>query len=211
MSEQLAATGIGTYLNDLAGDQPAPGGGSAAAICGALAAALISMVCRLTLKDTAYIAAHGEVGNLLARSEALRPRLLALAADDARVAGGMVRLVHALAAAANDDRDDLAAQVQDALKAAAGTSHAILDACAAAVEMSEVAVRLGSKAALSDVGAAAAAAAAGAEGAALTVAINLAVIEDADFVRRMRCTTGALAAEAEGRHAQIVAEVRRQL
>lgn len=211
MSEQLAATGIGTYLNELASDQPAPGGGSAAAMCGALATALISMVCRLTLKDTEHIAVHGELGNLLARSEALRTRCLELAADDGRVAGGMVELVHALAAAAIDDRDDLAAQVQDALKAAAGTSHAILHACATALEMSEAAARLGSKVALSDVGAAAAAAAAGAEGAALTVTINLAVIEDVDFVRQMRGTADALAAGAEFRRAQVVAEVRRAI
>ena len=211
MSEQLAATGIGAYLTDLASDQPAPGGGSAAAMCGALAASLISMVCRLTLKDKAYTGVHGEVSGLLARSEVLRERFLALAADDARVAGGMVKLVHALADAVIDDRDDLAAQVQDALKAAAGTSHAILDACASALEMSEAAARLGSKVALSDVGAAAAAAAAGAEGATLTVVINLAVIEDVDFVRRMRGTADALAAGAEVRHAQVVAVVRRQL
>ena len=210
MLDQLSATRIGAYLDDLASDRPAPGGGSAAAMCGALAAALVSMVCRLTLKDTAYTAVHGEMGSLLARSEALRTRFLALAADDARVAGGMVELVHALAAAAVDDRDDLTAQVQVALSAAAGTSLAILDACAAAVEISEVAPRLGNKVALSDAGAAAAAAAAGAEGAALTVAINLAVIKDADFVRRTRDTADALAAGVKRRHSQVVAEVSRQ-
>ncbi len=210
MSDQLSVTSIGAYLDDLASDRPAPGGGSAAAMCGALAAALVSMVCRLTLKDTAYAAVHGEMGSLLAHSEALRTRFLALAADDARVAGGMVELVHALAAATIDDRDDLAAQVQVALRAAAGTSLAILHACAAALEMSEVAARLGTKVALSDVGAAATTAAAGAEGAALTVAINLAVIEDADFVRRTRGTADALATGVERKHSQIVAEVRRQ-
>lgn len=211
MSDQLSVTGIGAYLDDLASDRPAPGGGSAAAMCGALAAALVSMVCRLTLKDAAYTAVHGEMGSLLARSEALRTRFLVLAADDARVASGMVELVHALAAAAIDDRDGLAAQVQVALGAAAGTSLAILDACAAALELSEAAVRLGSKVALSDVGAAAAAAAAGAEGAALTVAINLAVIEDADFVRRTRGAADTLTAEVKRRHSQVIAEVRRQL
>lgn len=211
MSDLLSATSIGAYLDDLASDRPAPGGGSAAAMCGALAAALVSMVCRLTLKDTAYIAVHAEMGRLLARSEALRTRFLALAADDARVAGGMVELVHALAAAAIDDRDELAAQVQVALRAASGTSLAILDACAAALEMSEVAARLGSKVALSDAGAAAAAAAAGAEGAALTVAINLAVIKDADFVRRTRDTAHDLTVAVKRRHAQVVTEVRGQL
>ncbi|MCX6033117.1 MAG: cyclodeaminase/cyclohydrolase family protein [Chloroflexi bacterium] len=208
MSDDLAGTSVGVYLDDLASDRPAPGGGSAAAVCGALGAALVSMVCRLTLNDTGYAAVHGELRSLLAQSETLRARFLTLAADDARVAGGMVVLVHALRSAPADAAGPLRAKLQIALQAAAGASLAILQACAAALDMSETAVRLGAAVALSDVGTAAAVAAAGAEGAALTVAINLALIADQDFVRQTRASVDALNVEVARRHTQIIAEVK---
>ena len=40
---------IGTFLDDLASERPTPGGGGAAAVCGAIGAALVSMVANLTI------------------------------------------------------------------------------------------------------------------------------------------------------------------
>ena len=211
MSEGLGGTAIGDYLADLASDAPAPGGGGAAALCGAVGAALVCMVCRLTLKDGANGVAQKELTAMLDRAEALRARLLELGAEDARVAGGMVALVHALRDAPDAHAGPLRARVQVALQAAAGTALAILEACASVVDESAGAVRLGTPVALSDAGVAAAAAGAGADGAAMTVCANLGLIEDPLFVERTRATLDRLNTGVASQRANILAEVNSRL
>src|SRR3989338_11147741 len=76
---------IGRYLDDLAGREPVPGGGSAAALSAALGAALISMVTRYSIgrKGNTKILDR-QMTKVLAQSEALRRRLLVLASEDAK-------------------------------------------------------------------------------------------------------------------------------
>ena len=62
------------YLDDLASALPAPGGGSTAALSGAMGAALASMVCRITLGKDAYADVHQEIEELLQKTESLRDR-----------------------------------------------------------------------------------------------------------------------------------------
>jgi len=82
-----AAEGAGPtldgWLDDLAGGAPVPGGGSAAALAGALAAALVAMVARLTIGRKAYAGVQQRVAEILAEADALRTQLRRLADDDA--------------------------------------------------------------------------------------------------------------------------------
>ena len=71
------------WLDELAGGAPVPGGGSAAALAGALAGALVAMVARLTLGRTAYGGVQARVAEILAEAEALRSQLRRLADEDA--------------------------------------------------------------------------------------------------------------------------------
>src|SRR5213080_3074393 len=71
------------WLDELAGGAPVPGGGSAAALAGALAAALVAMVARLTSGRKAYAAVQERVAALLAEADALRAQLRRLVDDDA--------------------------------------------------------------------------------------------------------------------------------
>src|SRR5438094_633294 len=71
------------WLEELAGGAPVPGGGSAAALAGALAAALVAMVARLTTGRTAYAAVQERVAALLAEADALRAQLRRLVDGDA--------------------------------------------------------------------------------------------------------------------------------
>lgn len=66
------------YLDDLAAKKPAPGGGSAAALTGALACALLSMVCNFTLGKEKYKDIERKIGNILKQTEVLRRRFLEL-------------------------------------------------------------------------------------------------------------------------------------
>lgn len=70
------------FLNDLSSKSAAPGGGSVSALAGAMAAALVSMVCRLTIGKKKYIRVEKEMEKILKESERLRSRLLVLAEED---------------------------------------------------------------------------------------------------------------------------------
>jgi formiminotetrahydrofolate cyclodeaminase len=74
--------GLATYLEQVAAGTPTPGGGSVAAVVGALAAALGEMVANLTLGRTEYAGAEASLGPGWVRLTALRTALLQAAAAD---------------------------------------------------------------------------------------------------------------------------------
>src|SRR2546422_8398475 len=71
------------WLGELAGGTPVAGGGSAAALAGALAGALVAMVARLTVGRKAYASVQGRAAEILAEADALRAQLRRLVDDDA--------------------------------------------------------------------------------------------------------------------------------
>ena len=71
------------WLEELASSAPVPGGGSAAALAGAVAGALVAMVARLTVGRKAYAAAEARAREILAEAEALRAQLRRLVDEDA--------------------------------------------------------------------------------------------------------------------------------
>ena len=75
---------IKVYLEDLASDKPAPGGGSAAALTGALAAALLEMVCNFTVGKEKFKDAEKEVVAILKECTRARHRLTELIEEDER-------------------------------------------------------------------------------------------------------------------------------
>ena len=62
------------YLDDLASDRPTPGGGSTAALSGAMGASLVCMVARLTLGKADYAEVQPEIESIIERAERLRTR-----------------------------------------------------------------------------------------------------------------------------------------
>src|SRR5437867_8739856 len=73
--ESLVDLSVAEFLERLASGSPAPGGGSAAALTGALAASLNSMVCNLTLGKDEFGDVASEIQRLLDESEAARAAL----------------------------------------------------------------------------------------------------------------------------------------
>ena len=71
------------WIDELASGSPTPGGGSAAALAGTLAAALVAMVARLTIGRKAYAAVENHARTILAEAERLRAELRRLVDEDA--------------------------------------------------------------------------------------------------------------------------------
>ena len=78
------------FLDQLACAAPTPGGGSAAAIIGAMGAALISMVCNVTIGKKGQEQAAAEMLAVRAESEALRARLAAMVDEDIAAFDGLM-------------------------------------------------------------------------------------------------------------------------
>ena len=75
----VTQSSVEQFLNDLASGHPTPGGGSAAAIMGAMGAAMVSMVCNLTIGKKGYAAVETEMKAVRNESERIRRRLTAMA------------------------------------------------------------------------------------------------------------------------------------
>ncbi len=108
---------VTNFLDELASSAPAPGGGSVAAISGALGAALVSMVCNLTLGKKAYADVQDDIGNLLAQSEALRAKLTDLLEADVAAYTGYSKAAK-MPRGTDEEKAERAVAMQAALKVA---------------------------------------------------------------------------------------------
>lgn len=179
----LAATTIDRFLDDLASASPTPGGGAAAALTGAMGAALVSMVCRLTIGRPRYAAVEEAMTQILAEADNTRARLLALAEDDAR-AYGVVAAAYKLSRSNEAERQARAAAIQAALKDAVDPPLAVTRACRALLPLCLQVAAHGNTNVVSDAGVAGELAAAGVRGSILNVRINLSQIADPAFVAK---------------------------
>jgi formiminotetrahydrofolate cyclodeaminase len=176
---------VSDFSGELASASAAPGGGSAAALAGALGASLVAMVCRLTIGRKNYERVSAELEALLPRAEQRRLELLELIDADAN-AYEQVMAAYKQPRESENDKHSRAKAIQSALKGAAEVPFRVAAACADVLEMSVLPAGQGNKNAASDAGAAALLAEAGLRAAVLNVEINLGLIEDAEYVSNMR-------------------------
>lgn len=158
---------IEKFLEALASSAPTPGGGGAAALCGALGIALGNMVGSLTLGKKKYADVHEDIAELNAKAEALRAGFVALVDADAEAFAPLSRAY----AIPKDDpaRDEI---MEPALLKAAEAPLEIMRKCAEALDLISGYAAKGSALAISDAGCAAALCGAAMEAAALNVKIN---------------------------------------
>lgn len=171
---------IEKFLDELASSNATPGGGSAAAIIGAMGAALVAMVCNLTIGKKKYAEVEGDMRALLTRAEALRHKLTGMIEDDVR-AFDAVMGAYGMPKETDADKEKRSAAIQDALKLATDVP---LRCCHAAREVIDIAAETGAKGNLgviSDAGVGVLAAYAALRSAALNVYTNAKLIADKDF------------------------------
>lgn len=167
-----------TYLDDLASSSSTPGGGSAAAISGAMAAALVCMVCQLTLGKEKYVDVQDEITSLLSRAEEHRQRFQQLMAEDI-AAYGRLSASFKMPRASEEEREARAAAIQQNLVEAALVPLEISEQAVAVASICERVAEIGNVNILSDIAAAAMLAASAGTSAAWMVRVNLTSLKDA--------------------------------
>lgn len=180
------------WLEELAGGTPAPGGGSAAALAGALAGALVVMVGRLTAGRKAYAAVQGRVAEIIAEADALRATLRRLVDDDA-AAYARVSATHRLP---KDDPGRIGA-VDEALVGAARTPLAMARGAVRLLALAREIGAIGNRNARSDATVGEALARAALAGAVENVRVNVVALSEPGLGRSLLAEAEEL--EREGR------------
>ena len=155
------------FVEVLASNAPAPGGGGAAALVGAIGTALGNMVGSLTVGKKKYAAVEAEIVALKEKCDALQTELLdQVEADDK----GFVPLAKAYGIPKDDP--NRAAILEDATITACGVPMHIMELCCQALDYVQVFAEKGSRLAVSDAGCAAVCCKAALQAASLNVFIN---------------------------------------
>ena len=131
----ITQSSVETFLDELAGGNPTPGGGSAAAIMGAMGAALVSMVCNVTIGKKGYEGVEAEMKAVLEESERVRRRLMAMVAEDI-AAFDSILAAYKLPKATEEDKARRAASIQAGLRRATQTPLECARACAEVIALS---------------------------------------------------------------------------
>jgi len=197
--------------DQLASSAPVPGGGTTAAISGAMAAGLVAMVAALTVGRPAYAEVEAEAKEIGLGAETLRQRLLTLAEEDAAAFDAVMQ-----ARRMPRETDEERAARSTAMGAAFVTAAEVpLETARAAAHVLGLAARIapiGNRNAASDAGVAAQLASAAIRGACLNVRINLPYLPpDATLAADGEGEVAALEAEATRVEAAAVASVAERL
>jgi formiminotetrahydrofolate cyclodeaminase len=203
----LTDLSVNDFLDTVASDSPAPGGGSVSALAASLGTALTSMVCRLTIGRKKYADVQREMENVLKRSEAFRAQCAALIDEDTE-AFTRVMAAYALPKGTEEERTNRTSEIQEAMKTATLVPLKLMEICCEAMNLVQVVVKKGNQNSLSDAGVAALMLRAGCEGAALNVTINLVSLDDNGFIQETNSKMELLLGSVENTASEIIATIR---
>jgi formiminotetrahydrofolate cyclodeaminase len=193
---QIKDTEVEPFLAALASQSATPGGGSAAAIIGAMGAALVSMVCNLTIGKKKYADVEAEMKEVLGKAEALRIRLTGMIEDDVK-AFDAVMGAYGMAKETDADKAARDQAIQTALKQATDVPMRCCRAAREVIDLAGIAADKGNLNAISDAGVGVLAAYAALRSAALNVFTNARMITDKTFAEAKLKELNQLLAGAE--------------
>jgi len=173
------------YLDETASGSPTPGGGSVAALAGALGAALTGMVCNFTVGREKYKDVEGEVKQILSEAEELRSKLLDLMVADTQVYG-QVSAAYGMPRGTEEEKKARSEAIRSALKEAMQVPFEVAVCCHKILKLNKPLVEKGNRNLISDVGVAVLLAESAMLSAVLNVEINLSYIKDEKFCQETR-------------------------
>lgn len=201
---------IERFLDELASASPTPGGGSAAAITGAMGAALVAMVCNLTIGKKGYEAVDADMRDLLEQTESLRARLTGMVAEDVAAFDALMAS-YKLPKTTDDEKAARSAAIQAGLRQATEAPLACARACADVIRLADRAAEGGNVNVISDAGVGVLAGWAALRSAALNVHINAPQIKDRAFADKALTELEALLAEGATLSEHVHDKVKRKL
>lgn len=184
------------FAEALGSAETAPGGGSAAALAGALGGGLAVMVARLTLGRAKYAAHQDEMAVVEARADLLKVKLLALVDADT-AAYNQVTDAYKLPKETDAQKAERTAAVQAAFRTATKVPLATAEACAEVLILAGQVTAHGNRNAASDAAVAALLAHAGLLGAVRNVRINLGNLKDDTFSKHAAARAATLLAAGD--------------
>ena len=177
----LVTKSVDAFLNALASSSPAPGGGSVAALAGALGAALTSMVCNLTIGKKKYADVQDDMKGILVQAEDLRGKFSALIDRDTDAFNKVIEAF----SLPKETEPQIALRrvaINEATKEATLIPLEMMKHCIDAMALAQEAAANGNPNSISDAGVSALMIHAACEGAALNVKLNLTSLADSEFV-----------------------------
>jgi formiminotetrahydrofolate cyclodeaminase len=187
---------VGTFVERLASAEPVPGGGSAAAIAGSLAAALVAMVASLSEgrpKYAEHAALHTEA---IAAARDLSAHFLALADEDAVAYAGYGAAMK-MPRETDEERAARTQAIRAAARAASQAPYRTVEACHEVVALAEALAGRSNRNASSDLEVSALLCVAASHSAAANVFVNLPAIEDEAAAEELLVSTEQLVDEID--------------
>ena len=172
LEEQGSRSGLSSFVESVASNSPAPGGGSVSAAAGSLAAALASMVCRLTLGKKKYADVQDQVAGVLEQAEKLKDELYELVARDAAAFDTLMAAMK-LPKETPEQTTVRTAAIEQATILATRTPLETMEKALLAIRLAMQAAKIGNVNSVSDAGVGALMAHAAVQGAFYNVQINL--------------------------------------
>ena len=190
---KLAELRVDEFASILASDAPAPGGGSAAALTGALGAALTAMVCSLTVGKKKY-ADYQELAEATRKKAGeLKDRFIDVMDRDTE-AFNIVSAAFAMPKETDEEKAARSAAIQEGLKACTRTPFEMMELAVEAMELTDSVVGKSNASAMSDLGVSALSLGSALKGAWLNVLINIGSLKDQELAADYRTKGEALLA-----------------
>lgn len=198
----LALKTVSDFIDHVASESPAPGGGSVSALGAALGAALTAMVCQLTIGKKKYEDVQAEMIETLGQADELRAKLTSLIDQDTE-AFNKVMKAFGMPRGTDVEKQRRSEAIQDATREATLVPLEVMKLAEKALVLARVVAEKGNVNSISDAGVAGLMIRAACEGAAMNVRINLATLKDAAFIEETRTLMNAIATNVDV-HAEAV-------
>lgn len=198
------------FVDELSTDSPAPGGGSVAALCGALAAGLTAMVANLTYGKKGYEKHFKRMNELAVNAQELKDELLVLVDRDT-AAFNVVMDCFRLPKKTEAEKAARDAAIKAATKNATTVPFNVMQTSLKVLELTETVSRHGNVNSLSDAGVAALAATTAIDGARLNVLINLPGTGDGKFAAEMCQSVAEISRKARRMSRNIIRRVEQKI
>ena len=188
---KLAEMNVTEFSNVLASDAPAPGGGSTAALAGALGAALTAMVCELTVNKKQFAEVREDVLAVQAQASELQKRFLDVMDRDTD-AFLVVSNAFAMPKATDEEKAARSAAIQKGLEGCTATPFEMMELAAETIELTESLLGRFNTASASDLGVGALSLRTAVQGAWLNVLINIGSLKNKELAEDYRTKGEAL-------------------